>query len=66
MNENGSRSLAEARALVGALRGLGAVEAPTTLLAGVLGELGVSDLAFPVKVRSARSMWRTTGVGFRC
>jgi O-6-methylguanine DNA methyltransferase len=49
MNENGSRSLAEARALVGALRDLGAVEAPATLLAGVLGEVGALDLAFPVE-----------------
>ncbi|MFN8516710.1 MAG: methylated-DNA--[protein]-cysteine S-methyltransferase [Chloroflexia bacterium] len=49
MNENGSRSLAEARAMVGALRELGAVEAPTTLLAGVLGELGAIDLAFSVE-----------------
>jgi O-6-methylguanine DNA methyltransferase len=49
MNENGSRSLVEARALIGALRGLGAVEAPAALLPGVLGELGAIDLAFPVE-----------------
>lgn len=49
MNENGSRSLAEARALVGGLRDLGAVEAPATLLAGVLWEIGAIDLAFPVE-----------------
>jgi len=35
--------------MVGALRELGAVEAPTTLLAGVLGEIGASDLAFPME-----------------
>jgi O-6-methylguanine DNA methyltransferase len=49
MNESGSRSLAEARAMLGALRELGAVEAPATLLAGVLGEVGAIDLAFPVE-----------------
>ena len=46
MDERESRSLAEARRLAGALRDLGAVEAPATLLPGVLGEIGAIDLAF--------------------
>ncbi len=49
MDERESRSLAEARHLVAALRDLGTVDAPATLLPGVLGEIGAIDLAFAIE-----------------
>src|SRR5919199_6577586 len=49
MDERRSRSLTEGRRVVGALRELGAVDAPQTLLPAVLGEIGALDLAFPVE-----------------
>lgn len=49
MDERASRSLAEARRWVAALRDLGAVAAPETLLSAVLGEVGAIDLAFAIE-----------------
>ncbi len=48
MDERESRSLAEARRVVAALRDLGMADAPATLLPGVLGEIGAIDLAFTI------------------
>ena len=49
MDRRQSPSLTEARRLVEALRDLGAVQAPATLGPAVLGEIGMSDLIFPIE-----------------
>lgn len=48
-DERHSRSLTEARRLVGELRDLGATAAPASLLPAVLGAIGLSDLIFPIE-----------------
>ena len=49
MDKRQSPALTEARRLVEALRDLGEVQAPATLLPAVLGEIGLSDLIFPIE-----------------
>jgi O-6-methylguanine DNA methyltransferase len=49
MERRSADALAEARELLGRLRALAEVDAPASLMANVLGELGLGDRYFPLK-----------------